>query len=342
MNNPLVSVVIPVYNVERYLNRCVESVVNQTYKHLEIILVDDGSPDNCPNMCDEWAKKDSRIKVIHKQNQGAGFARNTGIDIATGKFICFFDSDDYIDDSTIAKCVESATKNNADVVMFGHNDAYPNGAVKSHKVISNKYVFSGAEIVNEVLPSLYTYDFGLGISLCMKMFDLDLINRNGLRLKSEQEVASEDAFFILELFPKSSTVTIIPECLYYYYKNGNSFSRTYRENMIETNNMFIIKSLSVAESLKLPQSVKSHLKVRYHYYVLAAMKLLLLSNYCKKDKKQIIKAMFSNKVLHSTLDFETLKLEGKMLRLFFIFIKLKWYVLSLLMLKIKISRQDTR
>ena len=106
----LVSVVLPIYKVEKYLNRCIESVVNQTYSNLEIILVDDGSPDSCPNMCDEWKKKDSRIVVIHKENGGLGEARNSGISAANGKYICFFDSDDYVSNETIEKAVAVATK----------------------------------------------------------------------------------------------------------------------------------------------------------------------------------------------------------------------------------------
>ena len=101
MQQGLISVVLPVYHTERYLDRCVTSVVNQTYSNLEIILVDDGSPDRCPQMCDEWAKKDSRIRVVHKQNAGLGMARNSGIEAATGEYICFFDSDDYVALDTI-------------------------------------------------------------------------------------------------------------------------------------------------------------------------------------------------------------------------------------------------
>ena len=92
----LISVIIPVYKVEEYINRCIDSVINQTYKNLEIILVDDGSPDGCPKICDEYAKKDSRIRVIHKQNGGLSDARNVGIDNANGKYITFIDSDDWI------------------------------------------------------------------------------------------------------------------------------------------------------------------------------------------------------------------------------------------------------
>ena len=91
-----VSIIVPVYKVEKYLARCVESLINQTLKNIEIILVDDGSPDNCPALCDKWAEKDERIKVIHKENAGLGFARNSGMEIAEGRFIGFVDSDDYV------------------------------------------------------------------------------------------------------------------------------------------------------------------------------------------------------------------------------------------------------
>ena len=91
-----ISVIIPIYKVEKYLNRCVESVVNQSYQNLEIILVDDGSPDNCPKMCDDWAEKDNRIKVIHKENGGLSDARNAGLKVAMGEYISFVDSDDWI------------------------------------------------------------------------------------------------------------------------------------------------------------------------------------------------------------------------------------------------------
>lgn len=93
----LLSVIIPIYNVEPYLDRCMESIVNQTYKNLEIIMVDDGSPDNCPELCDQWQRKDVRIKVIHKKNGGLSDARNAGLDIASGEYIAFVDSDDFVD-----------------------------------------------------------------------------------------------------------------------------------------------------------------------------------------------------------------------------------------------------
>lgn len=115
----LVSVIIPIYNVEKYLNRCIESVMNQTYKNLEIVLVDDGSPDQCGNICDTWASKDSRIKVIHKKNGGLSDARNAGMDIAIGEFIAFIDSDDIVHPLFIQYLLETMLEQNADIVECG-------------------------------------------------------------------------------------------------------------------------------------------------------------------------------------------------------------------------------
>ncbi|WP_455500573.1 glycosyltransferase family 2 protein [Gemmiger sp.] len=115
---PTVSVIIPVYKVERYLDACVESVAGQSYTDLEIILVDDGSPDNCPQMCDAWAQKDPRIRVIHRKNGGLSAARNTGVDAAKGAFIAFADSDDRMEPDAIRRTVEAQEKYNADMVIF--------------------------------------------------------------------------------------------------------------------------------------------------------------------------------------------------------------------------------
>lgn len=113
---PLISVIVPVYNVEDYLDRCVESIVNQTYKNLEIILVDDGSSDNCPQMCDDWVRKDDRIKVIHKENGGQAAARNEGLKMAKGDLIGFVDSDDYIDLQMYESMLQIMLENDCDIV----------------------------------------------------------------------------------------------------------------------------------------------------------------------------------------------------------------------------------
>ena len=115
-----VSIIVPVYNVEKYLDRCMESLLNQTLKDIEIILVDDGSPDNCPQMCDEYAKKDSRVKVVHKANAGLGYARTSGLEVATGEYVAFVDSDDYVDLDAYQTMYNEAVRENADYVCCGY------------------------------------------------------------------------------------------------------------------------------------------------------------------------------------------------------------------------------
>ena len=115
---PTISVIIPVYKVERYLDACVTSVVGQTYPDLEIILVDDGSPDNCPALCDAWAAKDTRIRVIHRSNGGLSAARNSGLDVCTGDYIAFVDSDDRLEPETLERALRAQQRSGADLVLF--------------------------------------------------------------------------------------------------------------------------------------------------------------------------------------------------------------------------------
>lgn len=126
-SQPKISVIVPVYKVENFLDRCVESIVGQTYENLEIILVDDGSPDNCPSMCDKWAEKDRRIKVIHKENGGVSSARNAALDIVSGDYIGFVDSDDWIDPGMYEFLYENSQKYDADISYCGTFYNYEDG-----------------------------------------------------------------------------------------------------------------------------------------------------------------------------------------------------------------------
>ena len=116
-SQPKISVIVPVYKVENFLDRCVESIVGQTYENLEIILVDDGSPDNCPAMCDGWAEKDSRIRVIHKENGGVSSARNAALDIATGDYIGFVDSDDWIEPEMYSSLIQQISESGKHIAL---------------------------------------------------------------------------------------------------------------------------------------------------------------------------------------------------------------------------------
>ena len=150
MHRNLISVIVPVYKVEKYLNQCVESIVNQTYKNLEIILVDDGSPDNCPAMCDDWAKKDNRIFVIHKENGGLSSARNAGLDIARGEYIGFVDSDDFIDSDMYESLLNAMLSEDVDLVCCGRRIVDECGLIQHDCYTHERRSYSGIDIVKSL------------------------------------------------------------------------------------------------------------------------------------------------------------------------------------------------
>ena len=142
--HPLISVIVPVYKVEKYLDRCISSIVSQTYHNLEIILVDDGSPDCCPQMCDRWARQDERIQVIHQKNKGLSEARNVALGTCIGEYILFVDSDDWIAPDLCEKVSEKIKNTGADVVVFGYRRSLAN----TYKTISDRRLFGDSRMIN--------------------------------------------------------------------------------------------------------------------------------------------------------------------------------------------------
>lgn len=200
-NTPLVSVIIPVYNVENYLRECVDSVINQTYKNLEIILVDDGSTDSSGNICDEYAQTDGRIKVVHQKNAGPSKTRNTGIRNAGGKFIYFLDSDDYIDCDTFEILVSTAETQNADVLFFAAHSFSDDGAdIKQGYEIKGDYETKiGYEILTELQRNK---DYHCAIYLLFIRRSLLIDNQISFL---ESAYCSEDMLFTYQLFCSART-----------------------------------------------------------------------------------------------------------------------------------------
>ena len=333
----IVSVVVPVYNAQRFLDRCVNSIVNQTYKNLEIILIDDGSLDDSVQMCDEWAKKDSRIKTLHKENQGAGETRNVGIDNATGKYLFFVDSDDYIDEKTIEKCIENAECYNSQAVLFSSSNVHSNGRIYHQKVSPLRNCFCDIEVKTELLPSLFTHTMGYGVSVWGKVFLTSIIKQNNIRFVSERQYYSEDALFVLEYFSKVSIASALSENLYFYYENENSLSRVYREDRQNKNEAFLLKALQIADDADLPDIVSIHIKARYHGCVMVKLKRIIQSDLKKTEKNRLLISEYNSEVLKSTLQRDVLKAEKKSLQLFFTFVKLRLYLMCYLLLLYKVN-----
>ena len=221
-----VTIVIPVYKVENYLDRCVESVVKQAYKNLEIILVDDGSPDNCPQICDEWAKKDERIKVIHKENGGLSDARNIGIQNATGEFLLFVDSDDYVDEN-LSSILENLGTGDVKIInsYFLH--------VGDRCKISSISNLSGNVSINEFISKI---DVNSKInSACMKICKVDFIKSN--QLYFEKGIIYEDMVWTMKLLNMVKTLEVI-DGHYYHYISDRNDSIMNKTNLKSFENMF--------------------------------------------------------------------------------------------------------
>lgn len=209
----LISVIVPIYNVEKYLPRCIESIINQTYKNLEIILIDDESPDNCGQICDEYAKKDSRIKVIHKKNGGVSSARNAGLDISQGDYIGFVDPDDYISEEMYEVMLTEAKKDDLGIVECNYFVSYEDGTClvidKRGKRLYNTF--------NDILYGVFTNYLYPGI--CFKLFKKTVIN--SIRFSTEFKIA-EDMLFFLDCAKNNTKLKIISNPLYYYFQRQSS------------------------------------------------------------------------------------------------------------------------
>lgn len=311
MNKPmkeLVTVVIPVYGVEKYLDRCVNSVVNQSYHNLEILLIDDGSPDRCPEMCDEWARKDLRIRVIHKENAGLGMARNTGIEQATGDYICFFDSDDYIHNDTIENALRLAQDQQVEVVMFGSHDVDIDGRITATFAPATEMTcFRGASVRERFLPDLidprhrdanYTE---LMMSACCCLFDMKLIRQTQFRFVSERQNISEDSYSLIWLYRYVESVALLPEAKYYYCKNAASLTQSYRPDRFEKVNAFGRDTMEMAKALGYTDTVLVRIKGLYLSFIIAAIKQTVSADLKWSQKRKSIATLLREPLLREVL-----------------------------------------
>ena len=308
MDCPMVSVVLPIYNVEPYLRRSVDSVINQTYSNLEILLIDDGSRDNCPKMCDELAAADNRIRVIHKENAGLGMARNTGIENATGTYICFLDSDDYIAPDTVEKCVALFNCTDADTVQYGYHNVNSAGQViRTHIPHPKKLLYEGDEVQSHFLPDLMYDDptsnaqNHLWMSMCGAMFRLDIMIKNNWRLVSERQIIAEDVFSLTRFYSYVHKVAILQEAFYYYCENGTSLTRTYRLDRFKGIKHFYKENLQQIQELGYTQQMQQRLAMVTLSYTIAALKQEAAAPRSKKENYRGVKSILTDPVTRRLL-----------------------------------------
>lgn len=342
MTKGLVTVVLPIYNVKKYLDRCINSVVNQTYSNLEILLIDDGSTDGCYELCEAWALKDSRIRVIHKENQGLGMARNTGIENADGEYICFFDSDDFIAPETVEESYNQAVKDRADICLFGINFANENGDVADNFVSPLGYAsYEGKELENFFLPEFVAPnpkgngDRMFYMSPCLMLYSSKLINEINWRFVSEREIISEDVYSLLILFRHVKKVTVIPKAYYFYCGNEQSLSRKYIPDRFEKTKNFYNEAKALCEKLGYDEEILHRVSKPYLAFTISAMKQESVAPRSERENKARVKALMNDVTLQNVLKANKKDKVSTNRRILFFAIRNKLYNLCYLLLKLK-------
>jgi len=233
MTSPKVSIIVPIYNVEKYLDRCLQSLINQTLKDIEIILIDDGSPDMCPLLCDNYLYLDPRIKVIHKKNEGLGFARNSGIEIATGEYLAFVDSDDYVGTDMYHRLYDEAINTNADAVFCGFKNEISRDIWIESKEITQRTDWNGNETTDFLLDMIACAPYikkerKYEMSVWRAIYRNQLIQEHNIRFQSERIVVSEDIPMNIDFLKIAKKIVYIPNTFYYYCLNSNSLTSTFK------------------------------------------------------------------------------------------------------------------
>ncbi len=248
---PLISIIIPVYNVEKYLRECLDSVLAQTYKNLEVILIDDGSPDSCGKICDEYAAKDNRIKVIHQTNQGVSAARNVGLDAARGEYIGFVDSDDYIQPDMYEYLYQLISKDNADIAMC---NVIQTDTFKSTSPIQENY---------RLIKNKDLFDYSDWMYLVNKLFKNTIFKNLSFQMGAS---AGEDSYIMFHIIKNISLVALGKESKYYYRPNSSSATHVWRTSHLKELRFFE-EWLEYAKEENLTEFYHNELRRRNYHIV---------------------------------------------------------------------------
>lgn len=279
-----VSIIVPIYNVEKYLKKCVSSLIHQTYSQLEIILVNDGSPDNSPILCDEFAKEDKRVKVIHKENGGLSDARNAGLELASGDYTLFLDSDDYLELDAIEKLIHTIESTKSDVVIFGYytdfldNDEalYKTREVKGLSLALDETNFNQIPITPNVIGLLgYAWN---------KLYLTRIIKDNNMLFEKGISLV-EDVLFNGPLFQKCTKIVFIEEMLIHYVQRDRvTLGAKLYDNHIDLKLMAITKIEELLIHWKINPLIVSKTSAQIMFNTLKAI-IKLLSHSTRYDNK---------------------------------------------------------
>ena len=291
MNNDLISIIVPIYKVEKYINQCLDSICGQTYKNLEIILVDDGSPDNCGKICDEYAQKDSRIKVIHKENGGLSSARNAGLDVIKGEYISFIDSDDFIENNFIEKLYNLCIDNDVDIAECNYLQF--ENEIEKTKNKDKVEIFTSYEMQNRMYSVYGTRTTVVWNKLYKNYIYKELRFPNGKI--NEDEFCTYKAFYNCK-----KKIAVTNENLYYYRYNSESImGKKFNSKRFDVIDAYeerktFYKKHNEIELYK--KTLKSYINTLRYYYELTSRDiekpkkyLVMLHNISKENYKELKK-----------------------------------------------------
>ena len=347
MTKGLITVVIPIYNVEKYLDRCLKSVVGQTYRQLEIILVDDGSPDRCPVMCEEWAQKDKRIRVVHKQNAGLGMARNTGIDHATGEYICFFDSDDYVVPDALEAAYSLAAQEKADVICYGFSRIDFQGRMVAQFIPkTEKTVYSGSEVQSLFLPELVAPNpktgqaTNLHMSAWACLYSLERIHAANWRFSSERDIISEDVYSHLRFYMHVTKAAVLSRALYCYCENDTSLTQTYRPDRYKKIKHFYEESIKVCQECGYSTDVYHRVSLPFLAFTISALKQEMRAPASKMQRHQTVISILKDPLFDRIILENRSDQMGLSKSLFFFAARLRLYWICIFLLKLQLYADE--
>ncbi len=300
----MISIIVPIYKVENFIKQCVDSIIAQTNKDIEIILVDDGSPDNCPVICDEYAKKDSRIKVVHKENGGLIAARKSGLDVANGDYVCFVDGDDWLEPDMYEYVKNAIEKHSPDCVITQFFYSYEDREEPSEYKLYQEF-YTRNDLETDVYPTMLFngrfYQFGVYPCCWTKVFRKELIEKHIYDVDDRIRMG-EDIAFTYPCLMECQSVAFVDKPLYHYRQNPNSMTASYDPVLQD------IYTLPYEALLKKSRKLGVDLSGQLQYYLLYLANFVIRNEASSKNPKT---KKESNAVIKALLDNEYLKNELK-------------------------------
>lgn len=310
MHNTLISVIVPIYNVEKYLPKCIESILKQTYTNIEIILVNDGSPDNSIDICMNYADRDTRIKIVEKKNGGLSDARNAGLKVATGEYVIFVDSDDFIDKNLIYDAYIKITESDSDICYFNYNQVDEQGNYLRRNILDledETYNLYEDNINNYLISRIFTYKHG--VEAWNKLYRMQIIHDYKLTFIYNHEIFAEDLLFNLCYLAHTKKIATIPKGYYNYLIRPDSIMGKPKQNLFGRYLELFVRLESYWK--KYSSNMNQSISLGYFIWLISTIKIKL------KEDVRIDQIISEFKSVSRTLEFKRFRkdiLEGRVIK----------------------------